>query len=148
MDQIKIGRFITECRKSRKLTQNQVAVQLGVTNKAVSKWETGKSLPDVSLLTPLCEILEISLNELLAGEYISDEQLKEKSEEVLKEVVSFKKNVTVLSLLSSIVMTVGIVLFFIPVIKDFTITTGIIIICTGLLLLVVGLYGKIRFNQT
>ena len=147
MDQVKIGGFITTCRKEKELTQNQVAVQLGVTNKAVSKWETGKSLPDVSLLTPLCEILEISLNELLAGEYISDEQLKEKSEEVLKEVVSLKKNASVLSLLSSIFMTVGIVLFFIPVIKDFAITTGIIIICAGVLLLIIGLYGKIRFNQ-
>lgn len=88
MNQIKIGAFISDCRKAKGWTQSQLAEKLGITDKAVSKWETGRSMPDLSLFTPLCELLEITLNELLAGEYISEESLKEKSEEVLREVIA------------------------------------------------------------
>lgn len=88
MNQAKIGTFISECRKAKGLTQNQLAENLGITDKAVSKWETGKSMPDLSLFMPLCELLEITLNELMSGEYISDEKLKEKSNEVLMEVIT------------------------------------------------------------
>lgn len=88
MNQIKIGKFIFQCRKAKGFTQSQLAEQLGITDKAVSKWETGKSMPDVSLLTSLCEILGITLNELLAGEYISEEDLREKSNEILMEVIT------------------------------------------------------------
>lgn len=88
MDQIKIGRFIAACRKQKGWTQSQLAEKLGITDKAVSKWETGKSMPDLSLFAPIGELLEISLNELLLGEYISEENLKEKSNALLMEVVS------------------------------------------------------------
>lgn len=88
MNQIKIGGFISGCRKSQAWTQSQLAEKLGITDKAVSKWETGKSMPDISLLMPLCDVLGITLNELLAGEYISDEKLKEKSNAVLMEVMA------------------------------------------------------------
>lgn len=88
MNQVKIGKFISVCRKARGWTQNQLAEKLGITDKAVSKWETGKSMPDLSLFTPLCELLETSLNELLSGEYIPDENLKEKSNEILMEVIT------------------------------------------------------------
>ena len=82
MNQIKIGKFISECRKEKKLTQSQLAEKMNITDKAVSKWENGKSLPDISLLLPLCEILGISLNELFIGEHIPDDKLKEKTDEV------------------------------------------------------------------
>ena len=65
MDQIKIGRFIAECRKKAKLTQMQLAEKLNVTDRAVSKWETGKSMPDSSIMLELCDVLGISANELL-----------------------------------------------------------------------------------
>lgn len=87
MNQIKIGKFISQCRKAKSLTQVQLAEKLDVTDKAVSKWETGKSMPDVSLFTSLCSFLEVTLNELLLGEHIPDENLKEKSNEVLFEVM-------------------------------------------------------------
>ena len=82
MNQIKIGKFISECRKEKKLTQSQLAEKMNITDKAVSKWENGKSLPDISLLLPLCEILGISLNELFIGEHIPNDKIKEKTDEV------------------------------------------------------------------
>lgn len=88
MDQKKIGSFIAAQRKDNGLTQSQLAEALGITDKAVSKWETGKSMPDPSLFCPLCDLLHITLNELLSGEFIPDENLKEKSNQILLEVVT------------------------------------------------------------
>lgn len=88
MDQAKIGRFIASQRKGHGWTQSQLAEKLGITDKAVSKWETGRSIPDLSLFTPLCELLEITLNELLLGERIPEDCIKEKSDQVLFEVIS------------------------------------------------------------
>lgn len=88
MDQKKIGSFIAARRKDNGLPQSQLAEKLGITDKAISKWETDKSMPDLSLFNPLCDLLQITLNELLLGEFISDENLKEKSNQVLFEVVT------------------------------------------------------------
>lgn len=88
MNQTQIGKFISECRKAKGWTQNQLAEKLGITDKAVSKWETGRSMPDLSLFTPLCNLLEITLNELLAGEHIPEEELREKTDKVLMEVIA------------------------------------------------------------
>ena len=71
MDQIKIGKFIAERRKQNGLTQMQLAEKLGITDRAVSKWETGKSLPDSSIMLELCSILDVSVNDLLCGEVIT-----------------------------------------------------------------------------
>lgn len=75
MNQKKIGSFIAKCRKRRKLTQLELAEMLGVSNRSVSNWENGICLPDVSLYKPLCDVLEISINELFAGEFICDKQI-------------------------------------------------------------------------
>lgn len=77
MDQEKIGKFISECRRQKQITQEQLATQLGVTSKSVSKWETGHCLPDASKYKSLCEILGITVNELFAGERLSSETEKE-----------------------------------------------------------------------
>ncbi len=77
MDQIKIGKFIAECRKKKNLTQAQLAEKLSITDRAVSKWETGNAMPDSDVMLELCEILEISVNELLSGEKIDLEQKSE-----------------------------------------------------------------------
>lgn len=63
MDQEKIGKFILECRKSKNLTQSELAEKLGITDKSVSNWENGRNMPDLSLFKPLCEILDISIND-------------------------------------------------------------------------------------
>ena len=88
MNQIKIGAFISERRKAKGWTQSQLAEKLEITDKAVSKWETGRSMPDLSLFLPLCTLLEVTLNELFAGEYIAEEKLKEKADEVLMNVIT------------------------------------------------------------
>jgi len=81
MDQMEIGKFIASCRKEKGWTQMQLAEQLNITNRAVSKWETGKSIPDVSIMMELCEILGITVNELLSGERIAMEDYRVKAEE-------------------------------------------------------------------
>ena len=86
MNLIKIGRFIADCRKNKKLTQSQLAEKLNITDKAVSKWERGVSLPDASIMLELCDILDISVNELLNGEKIEMENDNQKNEQVLLEI--------------------------------------------------------------
>ena len=99
MDQIKIGRFIAECRRLQGLTQAQLAEKLNITDRAVSKWETGRSLPDAALMLALCEVLEISVNELLNGEKVTMENNQEKNEQLLLEMAKEleKKNKTIWS---------------------------------------------------
>ena len=88
MNQIKIGAFISERRKAKGWTQSQLAEKLEITDKAISKWETGRSMPDLSLFMPLCTLLGITLNELFAGECIAEENLKEKADEILMDVIA------------------------------------------------------------
>ena len=88
MNQIRTGAFISERRKAKGWTQSQLAEKLGITDKAVSKWETGRSMPDLSLFMPLCTLLDITLSELFAGECIAEEELKEKTDEVLMDVIT------------------------------------------------------------
>ncbi len=80
MDQEKIGKFIANLRKEKKLTQVQLAEKLGVSDKSVSRWENGKCLPDVSLFRDLCNILGITLNEFFSGEKIEEEKFKEQAD--------------------------------------------------------------------
>ena len=95
MDLIKIGKYIAGKRKSLGMTQKQLAEKLGMSDKSVSKWERGVCLPDVSVYKELCSILGISLNEFLAGEDIAQENLIQKSEtniiEVIKDNINKKK---------------------------------------------------------
>ena len=83
MNQEKIGKFISELRKEKNMTQEQLAEKLGVTDKSISRWENGKTMPDYSLLKDLCDILSISINELFLGEKISNEDYKKKADENL-----------------------------------------------------------------
>ncbi len=87
MEQVKIGKFIASKRKEQGLTQLQLAEKLGITDRAVSKWETGKSLPDASLMPELCKLLKITINDLLCGEVVSVENYNEKTEKALLEMV-------------------------------------------------------------
>lgn len=116
MDQIKIGRFISECRKELGLTQAALSEKLGVTDRAVSKWETGRSMPDSSIMLELCDILHVSVNELLLGERINMENNNEKNEKLLldmaKEVEKKNKiiwaNMWIIMLVSMIALLAGI----------------------------------------
>ena len=86
MNQIKIGRFIAECRKKANLTQMQLAEKLGITDKAISKWERGIAMPDTSIMLELCDILGISVNELLSGEKINMENNNQNNEQLLLDM--------------------------------------------------------------
>ena len=86
MDQVKIGKFIAECRKKVNLTQMQLAEKLSITDRAVSKWERGKAMPDSSIMLELCDILEITVNDLLSGEIISMENNNQKNEQLLLDM--------------------------------------------------------------
>ena len=99
MDQIKIGRFIAACRKRANLTQLQLADKLGITDKAISKWERGITMPDTSIMLELCDILGISVNELLSGEKINMENSSQKNEHLLLDMAKEleKKNKTIWS---------------------------------------------------
>ena len=91
MDQVRIGRFIAEKRKAQKLTQQQLAEALGITDRAVSKWETGRSLPDAAIMLELCGLLKITVNDLLNGEVVSMERYNETAERNLLEMVKQKE---------------------------------------------------------
>ena len=92
MNQIKIGKFISEKRKLKNLTQSQLAENLNITDRAVSKWETGKSMPDASIMLQLCDILEITVNDLLNGEVVSMSNYDQKYEQTLLEMVKQKQD--------------------------------------------------------
>lgn len=83
MDQMKIGAFISSCRKEKGLTQAKLAEQVGISDRAVSKWENGKSLPDASIMMELCDILGITVNDLLKGERVNMEENAKVSNEII-----------------------------------------------------------------
>lgn len=109
MNQIKIGKFIAERRKNANLTQMQLAEKLGITDKAVSKWERGVAMPDSSIMLELCDILRISVNELLSGEKINMDN-NQKNEQLLLEMTKEleNKNKTIWNAMWTI-MTVSII---------------------------------------
>ena len=92
MDQVKIGKFIAECRKNNNLTQMQLAEKLNITDRAVSKWETGKSMPDSGVMLDLCKELKISVNELLSGEKIKKEDEQDNFEKNILSTLDYSKN--------------------------------------------------------
>ena len=113
MDQIKIGKFIAACRKNNNLTQLQLAEKLGITDKAVSKWERGITMPDSSIMLELCDILGINVNELLSGERIIMENNNQKNEQLLLDMAKEleQKNKTVWRAMW-VIMTVCIIALF------------------------------------
>lgn len=91
MNQVKIGKFIAQRRKEKNLTQAQLAEKLNITDRAVSKWETGKGMPDSSIMLDLCSVLDVSVNELLSGEMIEMKEYNNKSEELLLKMTQEKE---------------------------------------------------------
>lgn len=89
MNQDKIGKFILECRKAKKLTQSELAEKLGVTDKSISNWENGRNMPDLSLFKPLCEILDITINDLISGEKVTKDKYQAKLEENIISTIDY-----------------------------------------------------------
>ncbi len=139
MDQIKAGRFIAECRKKKNLTQAQLAEKLHITDRAISKWETGKAMPDSDIMLDLCTILGIDVNELLCGERIAkeqkDEQLNElifqmaKNEERYHKRLLYSAYVIIAISLAALVCLVSLISLLIPEcgFQDFLIAVSVIL---------------------
>lgn len=112
MDQIKIGKFIAECRKKNNLTQMQLAEKLNITDRAISKWENGKGMPDSSIMLDLCSELQISVNELLSGEVLEVNNYNEKLEQNLIDIVRQKEESDKKILTMEIAMGVASIIIF------------------------------------
>ena len=112
MNQEKIGKFILECRKIKKLTQSELAEKLGVTDKSVSNWENGRNMPDLSLFKPLCEVLGISINDLISGERVSKDEYQDKLEENIISTIDYtnRKMSEKNSVIGIILITFGIMI--------------------------------------
>ncbi len=89
MNQEKIGKFIAECRKQKKMTQSELGERLGVTEKSISNWENGRNMPDLSLFKPLCDELCITINDLLSGEKVKEKDYKEKLEKNIINTIDY-----------------------------------------------------------
>ena len=107
MNQEKIGKFIAECRKKKKLTQSELAESLGVTDRSVSNWENGKNMPDLSLFKPLCAKLDITINELLSGEKLNKDEYQDKFEENIVNTIDYStKRITKYNQVISVIIIV------------------------------------------
>ena len=93
IDQKKTGQFISDIRKEKGLTQKQLADEIGVSDKAISRWETGRGMPDTSIMADLCKVLDISINELLSGQRLSSVDYNGKAEENMVELIKTNENV-------------------------------------------------------
>ena len=153
MDQIKIGKFIAECRKNKNFTQAQLAEKLGITDKAISKWETGKGMPDASIMLDLCNELGISVNELLSGEMIKMNDYNVKAEENLLEMKKQKEEADkkllklewVIGYISSI--TFLIMIFVAAYIEMPNLVRGLLIV-VGVSAFIIGMNNCLKIEQT
>lgn len=151
MDQIKIGKFIAECRKSKNLTQLQLAETLNITDRAVSKWERGKSTPDASIMLKLCSLLGITANELLLGEKIMENN-ENKTNELIVELKKQKEDSDKAMLKLEVVIGV-ITLFFLLATCMFASYVAmkewqrILLICIGTLPLLIATPFMLRIEQ-
>ena len=152
MDQVKIGRFIAECRKKTGLTQMQLAEKLNITDRAVSKWETGKSMPDSSIMLDLCRELKISVTDLLNGEVVTMENCSKKLEKNLLEMIKEKELADRRLLSMEIVIGVlsGLILFamvFTAAFAEMTDWLRVLLIAAGIVPFAVGIAFAIRIEQ-
>ena len=152
MNQVKIGKFIAECRKSKKLTQSELSNKLGVSDRAVSKWERGINMPDASIMLELSKILGITVNELLTGEVINDKDYMVKAEEKLLELqeknTEYTKRLLFLECIigfscSIIFMT----LIFVASYIDMNDIIRVLLVALGIMLFIIGLSVCLKIEQ-
>ena len=143
MEQVKIGKFIQSRRKEVGYTQTMLAEKLGVSDKTVSKWETGNGLPEVSLMQPLCEILGITVNDLLSAEVLTENNYKQKSEENLISVIGERqraKNALWITAIATICTLIGgMALTMIAGLLDLLVWQRILFLVLGVLVIVSGI---------
>ena len=145
MDQIKIGRFIADERKRKGYTQKQLSEKLGISDKTISKWERGNGFPEVSLLLPLCDELEITVNELLSGERVSEEDYRKKAEvnmvNLVREAQESKKKIILSAMVATLTIVAAFPLFLLSGILEMEnwlrvllIAIGLVVVCGGIVI--------------
>lgn len=148
MNQEKIGKFISLSRKNKRLTQEQLAEKLGVSINAVSKWERGLNLPDVSLMEKLCEVLDFTLNELFAGEKLTNEEMVRKSEKNIMSLMMTLKQLEFVEVFTQILIGVGIALTISPFFILTKINQKVVFTIIGLFIWIFGLFFKVKIRKT
>ena len=152
MNLIKIGKFIAESRKSKNITQMQLAEKLNITDRAISKWECGKAMPDASIMLELCEILGISVNELLKGEKIDMGEYNKQTELHLIELVKEKEDADKRLLNMEIVIGVigaifYLALIFVAFFIEMQVWLRFVLICGGLVVFLIAILFSLRIEQ-
>ena len=152
MDQIKIGKFIQEKRKEQKLTQSNLAEQLNVTDRAISKWENGNCLPDAGTMPELCKILNISINDLFSGEVVDMKNNEKKLEENLLEMTKMKeqRDKELLTLEIFIGVLVSIIMFtciFVASFVNMQDWLRVTLIIIGIIPFAIGISYAVRIEQ-
>lgn len=151
MDQVKIGKFISERRKKAGLTQMQLAEKLNITDRAVSKWETGKAMPDSSIMLDLCDVLRITVNDLLCGEVVTVDYNKELENNLL-ELVRQKEQADKRLLAMEVVIgvTAAVILFALIFVAAYVpMETGlrVALVVLGFVLFFAGCFYALRIEQ-
>ena len=152
MDQIKIGKFIGKCRKNVNLTQAQLAEKLNITDKAISKWETGRAMPDSSVMLELCDILKITVNDLLSGEVVTVDNYSKELENNLLELVKQKEQSDrhllmlelVVGILSIIILLVPIIIGALLPMEDWQ---RLVLVFSGFIPAIVGFCFALKIEQ-
>ncbi len=152
MDQIKIGKFISKCRKEKKMTQAQLAEKLNITDRAVSKWETGRGMPDSSIMLELCNELGITVNELLCGERLKMDDYNLKFEEnllaVQKEKEESDRRMLKLEMVIGIISSIAfLVLVFTALFAGLYPIARVALISIGALIFITGVANAIKIEQ-
>ena len=153
MNQIKIGKFIAECRKKNNLTQMQLAEKLNITDRAISKWENGKSMPDSGIMLDLCDELKISVNELLSGEMIDMNNYNEKAEQNLLEMKKQKeesdKEMLKLEMIIGYMSSITFIVFiFVASFIEMASIIRVLLIVLGSIIFAIGVANAVKIEQT
>jgi len=153
MDQIKIGRFIKQKRKEKGMTQSKLAEKLGVTDRAISKWENGNCMPDSGIIADLCKILNVTINDLFSGEVVDMKDNEKKLEENLLEITKLKQDRE--KQLMNLEIFIGILAAMVFLICAFVASFvnieniyKILLVVLGLILFLVGCVICLRIEQT
>lgn len=152
MDQIKIGKFIQEKRKEKNLTQSELAEKLNISDRAISKWENGVCMPDVGNMPELCNILSISINDLISGEKVDMKNNEKKLEENLLEMTKLKEEKDKLLLNLEIVIGIVLVLFYLAICTivayiDMKESLRVTILVVTLVIFLIGMFYLLKIEQ-
>ena len=153
MNQIKIGQFIAKCRKEKQMTQMELADRLGITDRAISKWERGKGMPDTSIMLDLCNQLDISVNELLSGEKIEMKDYNKIAEQNLLELqqqneAQTKQLLKYECFIGAFASVIYIGSIFLASYIEMPIAVKVLLIVFGIIIFLCGVFTALRIEQT